>query len=345
MALKLPLEAYLNSDCNITVRLIGDLTPPYLQNLVLFWSTDNFVTQNSDFTGPITQEWTVQGSNGDTYEFVCIACMLWDPTNPGVVNSNVIIRDDQDLNYYQNTSGGTIPFSVTRPHSDLSNWTLVGPNDYAAFIAQENVSNIATVNIECSMFTVTQTDRCYLWTVNDLTSDDVIKTVNVYTYGSNTILSTYTLSPGGSVDIVLPSDNVYIVEVIVGDDHYYYLAYEICSIKTCYNALVNDILCNEWDPCCEEGCSEAEKKILQIKRDTLNQMVALVTSLIAAIWVEHTQFMGILTEYTGTADATRDTYIQRVVDLIAKINIIVGRCGICQEQLPITTTGCQTCGQ
>ena len=343
MALKLPLEAYLNSDCNITVRLIGDIIPPYLQNTVLFWSTDGFITQNSDFTGPVTQEWTITGINGETYEFVCIVAMIWDPQNPGVVNNGIIVRDDQDLNYYQNTSGGTIAFSALRPHSDLANWTLVDGDDYDKFIVQEDVSNIATVSVDCNMFSVIQTDRCYLWTVTDESGSLTTKTVNVYTYGSNTVLSTYTLLPGGSIEVIFPSDNVYVVEVIDGDNHYYYLAYEICSIKTCYNALVNDILCNQWDPCCDDGCSEAEKKILQVKRDTLNQMVALTTSLLAAIWVEHTQFMGILTQYAGTANETRDIYIQRVIDLIAKINIIVGRCGLCQEQLPVTTTGCQSC--
>jgi hypothetical protein len=240
----------------------------------------------------------------------------------------------------------------------VSVWQLLDCTSYADFVTAAAITDLVQMTgyadgeVECPYFTVRQTDTCYVWEVCDVSGLGEEITVTVYEYGSTTALSTYTLTAGGCVEITLPEDGVFVVGFSYIDDASgseeivdleFHLVYETCTIKTCYNSLVVDILCQTWDTCCTDPCTEAERLILQNKRDTLNQMVALVGYLVAAIWVEHTKFTNILTEYQGSADETRDAYVVRVQQTIDRLAEIVGRCGICSTTTDTTTTGCANC--
>jgi len=351
------IDVYTNDTCNLTVRDITlDLHPDFLY-IALFYTDDAWATNDCDFSNPASLEWNIAAQNEVLYSFVVFHCRLWDPAMPTEIPSGIIVYDNGG--FYENTDIVSKFMNVDLPpHVDLTHWTLMTCADLATFIKAAGLSDLVQMSnyesgeVECPWFTVRQTSVCYEWQVCDVSGTTDDKEVTVYEYGSTEVLSTYTLLAGGCVTITLPEDGVFVVGIshiittAAGEELEfieYHIVYETCALKTCYNALVVDILCKTWDPCCETGCTEAEKKVLQVKRDTLNQMVALVGYLVAAIWVEHTRFGNILLEYKGTADATRDTYVRRVQQIIDRLQEIIGRCGSCDDMSDTTTTGCSTC--
>jgi hypothetical protein len=354
---KYQIESYINNDCDIVVN---DISLYFVDgwHVALFWSIDNWSTiAGGDLTDPADYEWIIPSINQEQYSIYAFYAFNWTDGGINVWPIDGICYDHGG--FYLNISGGTVTegIAATPPHLDPVKWKLMDDTNYADFVTAMASgtnpidvcrSNEEVLTISCHLYTVTQSPTCYEWKVCDVSGIAGDKVVNIYAYGSTTILATYTLAEGQCVTVTLPNDGVYVVDIMritaTEPIHEYHLAYEICKIKTCWATLVNSILCNEWDPCCMNSCSDAQKEALRVKRDTLNMMIALFIDLMASMLVEHTQYMNILLTYqNGNTEATRATYIQRVKDNIERLLLIVGRCGECTQTPVTTTTSCSTC--
>jgi hypothetical protein len=172
---------------------------------------------------------------------------------------------------------------------------------------------------------------CYHYTFEDISGLGYTQTINVYAYGSSTVLATYTLDPAVAttvdIDITTWGDGVYTIVVTVdtGASEYelVYRIYEWCALWSCYQRLLQAVMCGQYNPCCNT-CDPALIETNRRYREALNMMQAFVLSIWAYTNVEQVKYLGIF----GNSDE-QDAYVSRVADMIAEAKAISQACGVC----------------
>jgi hypothetical protein len=172
---------------------------------------------------------------------------------------------------------------------------------------------------------------CYHYTFEDISGLGYTQTITVMAYGSTTVLATYTLDPAVAttvdIDLTAFGDGVYniVVTVDTGASEYelYYRIYEWCALWSCYQRLLQAIMCGQYNPCCNT-CDPALIETNRRYRETLNMMTAFVFSIAAYVNVEQVKYLGVFGN-----DDLQDAYVHRVADMIAEAKAISIACGVC----------------
>jgi hypothetical protein len=346
------LQAYLNENCEIIVQ---DVTPEYIAPKT---RDDYGIAIFTKPSFPAGSDYSCDLSNSYTWT-------LPQPP-PGSVTLSLIGFWVENWVTGNNFSQGCITFyqgnfyialhnltpSVYNPGVDSGNWSPIDCSDpntsFSQFMVALGIcSNIDSsdtqrISVECIPITLTKTD-CQTYELCNNGLDNITYGLEDYrnpgTYLIPSDQTTFPIVlPGECASIPLTEDGVYVLRVDVGEVQKCFVLYEYCTIKNCLTSLIDSILCNEWDPCCST-CDKETLEIMKRKRETLNMMIALMGELLSYINMEYAYSLGMF-----DIDDAREQYISRVAELIAKLKVIVLRCGECSDSSS-EDTPCLNCGQ
>jgi hypothetical protein len=313
-------------------------------------------TSLNDITNPgitgTAGTWDIAFPNSRVnYEIIAYWCPVWIA---GTYTLNTVVFL-VDTFYYCNVA------SSTEEPGTGTEWTVIGTGAIATIFATDTTLSsetiyesvfphvdYETVLIECDDsfklidHTTTGYYKRYLITGYDIAIGDDIDTMVT---NDSTLVPVYYngLTTGTIADITIPSDGVFIITIeenatssdfTTGTNSVVaqFPLYSYCKLKTCYNYLVQSVMCNNWDPCCDNCDEEAKQKKIR-QRQSLNQIVALYPLLLAYINEEFISYLGFI-EY----DQTRYDYAEQIDMLMDKINDILERCELCQGAWQTTTT-------
>jgi hypothetical protein len=244
--------------------------------------------------------------------------------------------------YYDGTSGGV----STTPDAD-PNWVVL--ETYADDIIWDHLDVlINSNNNKCSWqyLVINEKDNqhdvyvtaCHEFEVKivDTSSTKYLK-VSVTEYDNTTVdgYDEKIIDNPNYDDVIyfkcnVEHDQQYIIKVekyddtdtLIGDP-IYLTQFIICKFKSCYNKLVQAIYCcdNTKDVCDETENSKLDKRY----RDML-RLESIYSSILQMINVEAIRYLGVY-----DMGQTRNDYINKVQEYIAKMNLIVGRCEDCNN--------------
>jgi ferredoxin len=293
-----------------------------------FTDNPNYANLSNPGAVGIPSSWEIDIPNSATqdYEINAYWAPLWIS---GSYNENDIIF--YDAIFYQKSSIGT----GTEEPGTGTEWVVLTEDDSAAFeIAIGLAVPIVVKNtvyeavIACPSYKVIFKACPHVHRIIDNSETANSKRFKVTYYDGTSVIAT-TAIVGSYSDITLPEDHIYILtieeEVITGTwlEVAVLPIYEFCSLKTCTMYLVNTLLCNNADPCCENCSTEAIEKQKR-QRLQLNQLTFLYGTLLAYIHEESIEYLGII-----AMDADRLTYMESIDNLFDKIKAILERCELC----------------
>lgn len=299
-------------------QTLSDLSNAGANNIPGTWDIDipNTLTQN--------------------YEIIAFWCPLWISNS---YSENEIVF--YDSLFYRKTAvgdGTEIPGVGTQ-------WEELDIDNYDEF---DNATNLLSDSIYesvigCPPYKVILKECDHVHRIIDNSESSNSKRFYVTKYDGTSVIEE-TLFTAEYMDINLPQDHIYIltIEEEISQDTWVEVSklpiYEYCSLKKCVTYLMNSILCNDWDPCCENCDSDAIKK-KERQRLELNKIVFLYGSLLSYINEESIQYLGI---YEMGVD--RLTYMESIDNLFDKISSILQRCELCSGAWQTTTTNTTNSG-
>lgn len=294
-------------------------------------------------TTEVPDEWTLSIPNTtQNYEIVVFYATLW-VSGTYTQGDIVFFEVDGYTGFWLKTANGT---GTTEPDGITNEWSEVTGADYATFlasIAYTVESEIAYQEIvACPPYLVRlkECDGTHCIIVNTDSVNNKRYSVAYYD-GTEAIAVTDMVVEDNLVCFTLPEDHIYILKIEeetstdVWEVISYLPIYEYCKLKACATYLVDSVLCNEFDPCCDNCSQEIIDKQTRQRR-SLNQILALYGSLLAYINEESIDYIGI-----STLEDDRLTYLERINNIFIKIKAILERCELCQgawQTLTTTTT-------
>lgn len=269
-------------------------------------------------------EWEIEVAN-ETAEF--LIHMFWAPevSTVSVFYDGIVVF--YDGYFYINVSGGSSPGTIPGP-----DWRLLTDADLVDFesdmpaVIREQDTVFTT---ECPLYLVkfASCDGNYVL-IDNSDNENTKRYIIKDTVGA--IVVDYTeFTFGGQTTLPTLEDNVYVITIEEEIDGAFeeiieIPIYEYCKMKNCVTYLINSILCNEWDPCCD-NCDPEVKAKMEKQRYTLNQLIALYGTFLSYIHTEHVQYLGVV-----EMDADRMLLATSIQQLMDKIEDILQRCELCQ---------------
>jgi len=341
--------------------------------IALFSSTDN-ISWLGDLTNPgdnnNQSEWFVDALNQNTLYITSFYVPVWQA---GLYLPHAIVYR-LGVFYYNSSVGST----AGEPGISLD-WTILTESDFGIFY--NSVFNLGLeywmystqVQLDCDLTQIWK-QECYHYRVipnlEDITIEIEGKTylrnweVSLYDVTGQTLLGCWVIDRNAGetyADIITPEeDGIYVVYIRyqagppsssctnLEDDIqivHTYPIYEICDLQNCYMNLVNNLLCNEIDPCCET-CDEDVLRQMDLQRMELNKMIALYFTLISMLNLERVNYLGVnvLFDINRTpVDMDRYNLIMKINDVITKLGEVVGRCGDCNGTEEDFSSPCKDC--
>lgn len=334
---------------------------------ILFWDVNAFASDSpdgSDFTNPNgtgdtdpSVWWVDVGCNG-TYEFRMGIAPVWNALVDYVRYATVFYNGKF---WYATTDPamGAVPgIDASWLEYENGNQTELD-TAYGYFKNSFITETISTdlgwyanyIEIDCLDIEIRKT-ACYKYDIcNNSCSDLPLaadRGYSIETYDGTEIvdLTPYELESGDciSIDLTDYGDNVYVIKQwdnASGENPNFrnnaLVVYEFCGVQTCWETLVRNLWCKEWDPCCE-SCDQETRNRLERYRSELNKMHALYFQMMYYINVERMKYAGIY-DY----DDTRAEYVERVGDIVTRLKAIAARCGDCNGATEDTTNPCSSC--
>lgn len=237
-----------------------------------------------------------------------------------------------------------------------TNWQMLIWTHYTTFLANYIYNGYKVTQewnkCQCAEFPITQLE-CRKWKICNC-AKDYGKYYFTVKYPNGQIVPGVTydvtaeegyapLEEDSCVEITLPTDGVYYIEIVLnlelGTVKEQIPLPTFCNIEACFTKLITEVLCNDIDPCCYT-CTEAEIRKANIKRAELNKMIGIYMMIIKMT-------MDINYSYIGqtTLNATLLNNMMMLQELINKVKILAGRCGLCEDSIsqPVITPcgGCQ----
>ena len=342
--------------------------------IALFSSQDG-LNWTGDLTNPgsntVPAVWYVDAQNQNSLYITSFFVPVWSAGT--YVAGSIVLHLGT---FYFNGTGA----STTGIPGTSTDWDVLTVNDYGTFY--NSVFNMGLdywmyntqIALDCDLTQIWKLS-CYNYRIVPNMEDITIVQggvtynrnweVTLYDYTGQTALGCWVIDRNAGdtyVDITTPElDGVYIVTIRyqagaidgntcnnVEDDlqiAYSYPIYEICSLNKCYMSLVQSILCNEMDPCCET-CDEDVIRAMELQRLEINKMVMLYFTLLAYLNLERVNYLGVDTFYDfngNPVNMDRYNLVMQIKDIITKIGEVVGRCGDCNGTQQDTPNPCKDC--
>lgn len=282
---------------------------------------------------PATWDIDIPNSKTQAYKVSAFWCPLWIS---GAYAENQVVYYDGFF-YVKNTTG-----TGTELPSIGGEWILLTEDDFDIFEAALllNITNDVVYEsvIGCPKFKVVFKECDHVQRVVDNSENNNNKRFSVTRYDGTPVLEEVKFEGAKYIDFTLPEDHVYIItiEEEVGFELWEEVAklpiYEYCSLKKCSTYLMNSLMCNEFDPCCENCDNEAIAKKTK-QRLQLNQLFFLSASLMSYIHEESIEYLGLI-----DMSADRLTYMERIDNLFDKIKMILERCDLCAGAWQVLAT-------
>lgn len=368
----------VTGDCtSVIVSDITDWSTSSLERedvgIALFSSVDG-ITWNGDLSNPgnnTTQSvWYVDAQNQSSLYINSFFVPVWEAGT--YIPYSIVYYLGV---FYFNASGS----STTGEPGVSIDWTELTANDYGIFY--NSIFNIGldywmystSINLDCDLTQIWK-QECYHYRVIPNLQDIEIE-IEGETYNRNWEVSLYDVTGQNLLgcwvidrnagedyaDIVTPEeDGVYVVYIryqagvpsktctYLEDDLdivHTYPIYEICDLQNCYMRIVEDLLCNEIDPCCET-CDEDVLRQMELQRLELNKMIALYFTLLSLLNMERVNYLGVNVLFDSNkspVDMDRYKLIMKIKDVITKIGEVVGRCGDCNGTQQDFESPCKDC--
>lgn len=176
---------------------------------------------------------------------------------------------------------------------------------------------------------------CHTWSIGNAAIPDDY-TVKLYDM-LGTLIAIYTVGVGEVVDIPLPTDGIYVVQVNYGNTEQpniiYYTVFEFCDLFSCVNGLINDLWCKE-DICCENCDNKEDEK----RRHEINKILAAYWSLTALLYRDSMQLLGM-----QTISSTATSQINNINSVYKTLKDLVNKCGSCKGTTVFNSKPCKTC--
>ncbi len=276
-------------------------------------------------------EWYIPTANRMEYEIEMFCVYLW---TVGSYNPDVIIYYG-GLFYVNDAVGATSGIPGISADWVLLDGTETGGSDYfeAAIIAEPTtiVKDSDFTTISCERYEILKTD-CHKYTITDTLNVVVTATeITIHNYLGELIDTLEIPAQNDSISFELDEDGVYVLSV--GDETH--IIHEICDLEGCVVKMIDYILCDVDDPCLETCDATAKAKIRRY-RDELNLLLGLYYGMLGMIYTDKMAYVGIFSELTSN----RELYIEKVGDMIAKLKVIVERCGVCEDTLGTSSCVC-----
>lgn len=328
----------------------GTVTPDTREDfgIALFFGIDNSGSGVYDYTDTSLNNLSNPGDNStmgtwmipiqnvtQNYEIKSYWAPIWE-SGGGYSAADIVYYYESDLvsNFWINVDGA----GATAPASASPGvWLPLDETNYAEFATALLTGNLTYEYdeyisvIKCPDYKVILKECDGVHRLIDNTNNGYDKRYTVTDYNGNTEIDTtnWDLGTVNYVDITVSEDKVYIITIeneIAGvwEEVAQIPLYEYCKTKTCFTYAVDKILCNEWDPCCDNCDDEA---ILKKERQRLmiNQLIALYGTLYAYIHEDSVEYLDIM-----NIDQDRSTFLGRISSLMEKIVSILERCELCQ---------------
>lgn len=291
----------------------------------------------ADVTNPgddtLAAEWEVVSENLKQYEVKVFMVPVYDEAE----TYNAADNDLTFINgifYQANAAGLTGAF-------DSSKWVALDNTSKAAFttaVADSN-SNVygmvdsAEMRTECSPLSLVKTAcRAYNLVGDGLDFDGATITLTSIETGQD-ILSEEIDSSTSVYPLSVEADGVYKLVLETSDGLLYELPiYEWCGMRSCLEGLIRSVLCQCDDICSDSGCDQS---VVDTYRVEINRIISLYYPLMGMIKADLTQYYGFF-----VIDETREAFMSQISDMIARLRVVVDRCGICSDESTTSTTDC-----
>lgn len=297
---------------------------------------------NSGVTGN-PGSWDIQRENEDAvYKLHAFHCPVY-AAGSFSIGDIVYYEVSGTTGFWRNTTGVDSTPAVGSP-----NWTEMTTSNFTQFTAA-SLLNCSLFNEETTAYKCNSVEFILTscpGTFEVISHESLTQNVTLYIYDllGNILIDGLEVQKDGAVGTTSftfdgdYSDGVYHVKALVspvGSDSYQlnnYALYNTCRITACMSALVDELMCNDWDPCCsncDNDAIEARKK----QRLTLNELGALYGFAMAYIHADRINYLGV-----NGISADRFNELNRIQNLLDKLNDIIIRCDICRGALSTSTT-------
>ena len=346
MALTYDVVISQNSPCgNLYVedRTVYGVSPETREDfgVALFVNIDpgNDVYTNddslTDLSNPGSDEiqgtWTIpiNVSKDWNYEVVMFWCPLWEQGT---------LYDDGQIVYYNEVFYKKVDgvSGTAIPEGNPSDWTVLTIADYDEFDNSTGTDSLAGYEsvIACPEYKVIFNECPGVHAILNLSDNTVRATIT--DYSGEEVLEPTTIVDG-RLDVTLPLDGIYILTIeafdgVIWNEVFVAPIYEYCKMKTCVAYLVDSLMCNEWDPCCE-NCDKKAIEKMQRQRLQLNKVFFLYGTLLSLIHTEAVEYLGV-----NSIEDDRYATLERVENLFEKIQDILHRCELCYGAWQTSTT-------
>ena len=291
----------------------------------------------ADITSPgddtLAAEWEIISENLKQYEVKVYMVPVYD-------ESETYNATDNDLTFINGVFYQADAAGITGAF-DSSKWVALDNTSKAAFataVADSN-SNVyqmvdsAEMRTVCSPLSLVKTAcRAYNLVGDGLDFDGATITVTSIETGLDIIEETISGSTS-EYAIALTADGVYKVVLETSDGVLYELPiYEWCGMRSCLEGLIRSVLCQCDDICADTGCDDSQINTYRVE---INRIISLYYPLMGMIKADLNQYYGFF-----VIDETREEFMSQVSDMIARLKIVVDRCGICSDEATTSTTDC-----
>ena len=224
-------------------------------------------------------------------------------------------------------------------------WTISNVHQYCGDISLTHTScynyNVCNTTQSTEFFSVTDLAGTV---ITDVTFGDANATAVLDNSGK---LLGWSLPTGICTAMILPKEGVYLINYgsSITCMNYQKVVFELCKYYDCYFGLIKQILCNDYDPCCDSNtphkaqhkgflgfgrssecfdCNDEKKKEHELFRLTLNKMQALINVIQIKTFYDTIHYGSIL-----NVTANRLTELSEIQDMINMLNKLIIRCGLC----------------
>ena len=347
---QLSLDASVNGYLKITDITTYTTGQRDLFGIMMFWSTDDFVS-NFNLDQSNYTSWNVSALAQDTYNIVGLWFYAWNVNNNVDLSQGAIVWWN---GYFYILIGNTTLNPSTgyanNPALDTINWaplivgatfTFDGGATYTNITVQD-IYNLSTpayyaesvVYIDTDSFVLTKTD-CLKWNIHVNLSCTVARVRLINYDGTVLYESTDITDKDIPIDLTEWGDGSYQVEIayVTGQGQMlvpldwifvYIPILEVCQANACYVKLFKYTICHCDNPC--DDCDE-----LKAKLHDMYMIRELITTINQMVNLDRSQFIGIYPITTSQSDLLSD-----IGQMIDKLKMITDRCGLCgHEKLDI----------
>ena len=304
--------------------------------------------------------WTITPGVNGLYGWCLFGVMVYKPYQDFEVTPNILYLYDGKYYYYDGSSyWNPIVHTNLGEYPDTSaDWVEVSgqANFYSYNYSQYCESEWITCGTPATTLEVTEgKTECNTYELSANLNTSLV--VNLYLLSQfssyNEIANEFeALTPISSqnwdntsipIEVTSTQDGVYVILVLYPSGNSYTIAdifieIELCDFDACKNTVIKDILCEEFDPCCE-SCDKSMRLRYDKWSDHLNLMVYFSKTI--------RNFLAINLKTCLISGSVTDEYdenLQKLAKFIENMNAITDRCGECYGAIETQSTKpCKNC--